>query len=269
MMRFLKTKWGIISAFLYPLIIAVILIILLQTGALPKMLGINEIMLPKIGEIASAFRDINDLGTNLWATLKCILLGLILGSLLGYLLAILTAMIPIAGKGGITLVTAFNAIPIVALAPIFMKMSKLIEADSDTRSAIAKTIVVTLVSMSSMSITSYRGLTETKPFADDLLESYACSKFTILWKLRIPNSIPSIFTALKIGIPTSVITAVVAEYFLESQIGVGRQIKVQIGTLFSYSVGWAYIIVACLMGISLYLILVIVQYITLRHRNKS
>lgn len=266
-MKLIKAKWNIISSFLYPLLFAVLLIILLQTGALVKILGVKPNILPKINVIADAFGDIPNLSSQIWCTLQSIIVGLFFGSVLGYLLAVLTAMIPIAGKGGISLITAFNAIPIVALTPIFMKMSKLIETDSESRCILAKTVVVTLVTMSSMSITSYRGLTETKPFSEDLLQSYACNKFTVLWKLRIPNSIPSIFTALKIGIPTAVITAVVSEYFLESQMGIGKQIKIQIGTLFSYSVGWAYIIVACIMGIGLYAILMLVQYITLKHRK--
>ena len=268
-MRLIKTKWSIISAVVYPLIVGVILIVLLETGALANMLGCGTRVLPRISSVIGTFGNIKNLTENVWITLQAILVGLLIGSILGYLLAILAAMLPIAGKGGITLVTAFNAIPLVALTPIFMKMVKLIDMETEERCILAKIIVVALVTMSSMSITSYRGLTETKPFSDDLLSSYACSKWTVLWKLRIPNSIPSIFTALKIGIPTAVISAIVAEYFVDSTKGIGKQIKIQIGTLGSYTVGWAYIIVACIMGISLYAILMIVQSIILRHRKSS
>jgi len=268
-MKLIKNKWPIISSVLYPLILGVILVIMLQTGALATILGCGTRVLPKLSDVLKTFGDIEGLGSNLWITLQSILVGLLIGSLLGYLLAILTALFPIAGKGGITLITAFNAIPLVALTPIFMKMVKLFDMETEERCILAKTIVVALVTMSSMSITAYRGLTETKPFSEDLLATYACNKWKVLWKLRIPNSIRSIFTALKIGIPTAVISAIVAEYFVDSTNGIGKQIKIQIGTLGSYTVGWAYIIVACLMGIALYAILMVVQGITLRHQKRS
>ena len=106
---------------------------------------------------------------DIWSTISAIFIGLFIGSIIGYLLAIFAALFPVAGKGGISLVTAFNAIPIIALTPVFMNLTKIGGGSSDFRSMMAKIMVVTVVSMSSMSITAYRGLTELKPFSDDLL----------------------------------------------------------------------------------------------------
>ncbi|UKI37106.1 MAG: hypothetical protein L6V93_02480 [Clostridiales bacterium] len=56
------------------------------------------------------------------------------------------------------------------------------------------------------------------------------------------------FTALKVSVPASVITALVSEYFAEYRAGVGRQIRENI-LIAQYATAWAYITAACLIGI--------------------
>jgi len=57
----------------------------------------------------------------------------------------------------------------------------------------------------------------------------------------------------------------VSEYFAEYIIGVGRQIRESI-VLAQYSTAWAYIVVACLIGISMYAVLLIAESILLKGR---
>jgi len=267
LLKLMKHRWRIISAVLYPLIAFSILVILWQTQVINKVFSVDSQILPQPFHIIGVMNDnLGKMADDIWSTLSSVLIGLLIGSLLGYSLAIIAALFPVAGKGGISLVTAFNAVPIIALTPVFMNLTKIGGGSSDFRSMLAKILVITVVSMSSMSITAYRGLTELKPFSKDLLLSYACNKRTILFKLRIPNSISYVFTALKIGIPTAVITSVVSEYFTESTVGVGYQIKANIN-LMQFSTAWSYIFVACIMGILLYMLLMLISGITLRHRK--
>lgn len=192
--------------------------------------------------------------------------GLILGSLLGYIIAIIAAIFPIYGSGGLTIVSAFNAIPIVALAPVIINWTKDVSEQAEIRSMVAKIIVVTVVSMASMSVNAYRGLTELTPFSHDLMKTYAAGKITEFVKLRLPNSIPYIFTALRVSVPGSVISALVSEYFAEYIIGVGRQIRENI-LIAQYSTAWAYIITACIIGILMYAVLMIIESVLLRKRR--
>ena len=85
-------------------------------------------------------------------------------------------------------------------------------------------------------------------------------------KLRLPNSIPYVFTALKVSVPASVITALVSEYFAEYRAGVGRQIRENI-LIAQYATAWAYIAVACLIGIILFVLLLMAESIFLRKRR--
>ena len=130
----------------------------------------------------------------------------------------------------------------------------------DIRSTVAKIITVTIFCTASMSVNAYRGLTEVKPFSEDLFASYGSGK------LRLPNSLPYVFTALRVSVPSCIIGAVVSEYFAEQVIGVGRQIRENI-VKGQFPTAWAYITIACVMGILMYIILLTVEAIVLKNRR--
>ena len=192
--------------------------------------------------------------------------GLLLGSLLGYGIAVIATIFPKWGAGGLTIVSAFNAIPIVALAPVINNWTRDFSNDVSTRSTFAKILVVTIFCTASMSVNAFRGLTELKPFSEDLMKTYAARHTTVFAKLRLPNSVPYVFTALKVSVPASVIGALVSEYFAEDTVGVGRQIRENI-VKGQYPTAWAYIAVACLIGISMYAILMLAEHFILKRRK--
>lgn len=263
----IKKRIDTITSILYPLVFGILIVGMWQTGVLHKFLKTDEYILPYPTRIFSIVADNTDkIMPNVGASMFVIIIGLLLGSLLGYAAAIGATISPRFGKGGLTVISAFNAIPIVAMAPVIMNWTKDVSSDAAVRSTVAKIIVVTLMCMASMSINTYRGLTELKPFSLDLMKSYAADKRTVFLKLRLPNSIPYIFTALKVSVPSSVITALVSEYFAEYRAGVGRQIRENI-LIAQYSTAWAYIAVACIIGIVLFVLLLAIEGIYLKKRN--
>ena len=161
------------------------------------------------------------------------------------------------------MVGAFASIPVVALAPVMNNWTKDVSTEASTRSMVAKILVVMLIAAANMSLNAYRGLTELKPYAKDLMATYAAKRHTTLIKLQLPNSVPYIFVALKVSVPASIMTAIVSEYFAEYITGVGRQIRENI-VLAQYPTAWAYIATACMLGIVSYVILMIGQSILLR-----
>lgn len=256
-----------ITTFLYPILFGVLFVILWQTQILHKIIGADTFTLPLPGRILRIIQDnVAAIMENVKATVIVAVGGLILGSLFGYLLAIIATTFPKWGVGGLTIASAFNAIPIIAIAPILNNLTKDFSKDPNTRSMLAKMLVVMITCTVSMSINAYRGFTELKAFSLDLMKSYAASKTTIFFKLRIPNSIPYVFTALRVSVPACVISALVSEYFAEYIVGVGRQIRENI-VLAQYATAWAYIIVACTIGIIMYVILLISEGILLKGRR--
>lgn len=250
-----------------PLLFGVILFVLWQTQVLHSWLGTDTITLPlpsRVSEIISTNSDA--IGEQVKMTVVVALGGLAAGSLLGYLIAVASTVFSKWGAGGLTIVSAFNAIPIVALAPVINNWTRDISSEVSVRSTVAKIIVVTISCTAAMSVNAFRGLTELKPFSEDLMKSYAASKLTVFMKLRLPNSLPYVFTALRVSVPASVIGALVTEYFAEDTVGVGRQIRENI-VKGQYPTAWAYIAVACAIGIIMYVILMIAERITLKRRR--
>ena len=262
-----SSVWDRLSTFVYPVAFGVLIVVLWQTELLHKILGADTFTLPLPGRI---FKIIGDnwpaVLANVQSTLIVALGGLLLGSLLGYFLGIIAALFTKWGKGGQALASAFNAIPIIAIAPILNNLTKDFSSDANTRSMLAKILVVTITSTVAMSVNAYRGLTELKPYSLDLMHSYAATPRQVFFKLRVPNSVPFIFTALRVSVPGSVISALVSEYFAEFITGVGRQIRENI-VLAQYATAWAYITVACAMGIVMYITLLILESILLKGRK--
>src|SRR5208337_1554005 len=121
------------------------------------------------------------------------------------------------GYGGLIVVSALNAIPIVALSPIMNRWS--------STGMGQKIGVVSVVTMAAMAINAYRGLNDLRPYALDLMRSYAAKRSTVFFRLRLPNCLPSVFTALKINITSAMIASIVSEYFASSTAGLGFGIK--------------------------------------------
>lgn len=252
-----------------PVLLGLVIYLLWQFQILHKILNTNTFVLPlpsRIGHIITG--NWSRIVVDIKATMTVALIGLAVGVLAGYLIAVLASVFPLWMKSGVTIVAAFNAIPIVALAPVMTNWTKDVSSDANFRSMVAKTIVVAIVSMANMSINAYRGLTELKPYSEDLMRTVAAGRMKVLFKLRIPNSVPYMFTALKVAVPSSIISAIVSEYFAEYIVGVGRKIRENI-VLAQYSTAWAYITVACVLGILMYVVLMIIQKIFLGKRYRA
>ena len=257
------------ETFLFPVLFGVFVLVLWQNQILHQILHTDTFTLPLPGRILMIMSDNADkILTNVWATVAVAVIGLAAGSVFGYAIAVFAALFRKWGAAGLGIVAAFNAIPIVALAPVMTNWTKDVSSEAAVRSMAAKIIVVTIVSIANMSFNAFRGLTEVKSFSEDLMSSYAASKKETLIKLRIPNSIPYIFTALRVAVPSSVISALVSEYFAEYIVGVGRQIRENI-VLAQYASAWAYITAACLIGIIMYAVLMAVEGIVLKKHVKA
>ena len=56
------------------------------------------------------------------------------------------------------------------------------------------------------------------------MRSYAASRWTVLWKLRVPASLPYLFSALKVAATASVVGAIIGELPSSIQDGLGGAI---------------------------------------------
>ncbi|WP_339788400.1 ABC transporter permease [Paenibacillus sp. FSL R7-0313] len=168
--------------------------------------------------------------------------GFLLGSLLGALAAAGASFFPTSGRAAVTVLSALNAVPIVALAPIMNNWF-----GDGIWSRIA---VVTVITMAAMAVSLFKGLTSIEPQYSDLLSGLAASRMQFFWKLRLPHALPSLFAGLKINMSTSIIGAIVGEFFIASQ-GLGYLLSDQI-RLANMPLAWSCIVIAAALGIVLY-----------------
>lgn len=146
---------------------------------------------------------------------------------------------------------AANSMPIIAFAPIANNWFGI-------DSPISKMFIVAIMVFFPVMINTVRGLTQVDLRSLELMRSYAAGEFEIIRKLRIPNALPYVFNGLKVAAALSMIGAVVGEYFGGPRIALGVFIT-QEAALFRFASAWAAIIIACIMGIALYLIILILE----------
>ncbi len=172
-----------------------------------------------------------------------IVTGLIAGVAFGVIAALLVTRFRFANETITPLAVAVNAVPIIALAPVFNAWFGILSPRSN------QAIVVVLVFFP-VFINFPRGLTQVEPNQIELMESYAASEWRITREVRIPNALPFFFTALRLATSLAVIAAIVAEYFGGRRDALGPVIT-QAAGLARYDEAWAAVLAGTLIGAAL------------------
>jgi NitT/TauT family transport system permease protein len=186
-----------------------------------------------------------------WFTLRGALGGLIIGVTGGVLVALATARWTATREALLPFAIAANSMPIIAFAPI---MNNWFGIDNP----VSKMAIVAIMVFFPIMINTVRGLVSIDSRALELMRSYAASEYAILWKLRVPNALPYFFSGMKVAGALAMIGAIVGEYFGGPRIALGVFIT-QEAALFRFASAWAAIIVACVLGIALYLFILLVE----------
>ncbi|HET7026662.1 MAG TPA: ABC transporter permease [Candidatus Limnocylindrales bacterium] len=185
----------------------------------------DDLSLPHIWDVARAFVDPAQrngpplglvlLGQGLF-TLGEAFFGFVAGSLLGLGLAILFVHSRLAERALVPYVVASQTVPILAIAPIVVVA---IKADW-----LSVAFVTAYLSFFPVTIGALSGLRAADPRALELFRSYAASRRTILWKLRLPASLPYLFTAFRVAAAGSIIGAIIGEQTAGVASGLGSAI---------------------------------------------
>lgn len=179
------------------------------------------------------------------------LVGLIVGTVLGVAMSFILSRFRFLGELITPLAISLNAIPIFVLVAVLNNMYSI-------TSEIPRRFMVTLVVYFIVLVNVAKGLTQVRSTHIELMHSYAASEFSILRKVRVPNAVPYLFTALKVAAPASVITAFVSEYFGGLQNGLGSRITSNIANS-KNAAAWAYVFGACLLGLVFYTLSIILE----------
>jgi NitT/TauT family transport system permease protein len=180
--------------------------------------------------------------------------GFVLGNMAAILIATAFVHKKSLEEAFFPVVVLINTIPVVAKAPILVL---LLGNGMEPKIAIAALICFfpTLVNM-------VRGLESVNPQAMELMRVLSASKIDVFFKLRLQNSLPYLFSALKIAASTAVIGAIVGEW-IGSTVGIGALI-IQSMYAFDSAMLYATVIVGSTFSVLFFLTITLIERVLVR-----
>ena len=183
--------------------------------------------------------------------------GFGVGALIGFVLAVVLAHSRLLQRGFLPYIVASQTVPILAIAPmVVVWVNPKLPGPLQGWGAVA--VIATYLTFFPVAINTLRGLQAADPRALDLMRTYAASNWTVLWKLRVPSSLPYLFSALRLSATVSVVGAIIGELPTGLQDGLG-------GAIFNfnqyYSIEpqelWATNVIAAGLGIAFFVLVVL------------
>ncbi|HEY8199043.1 MAG TPA: ABC transporter permease [Candidatus Limnocylindrales bacterium] len=219
---------------------------------LTRVLGLPQFILPAPSKIAEAWVTyLPELWSSATYTLVEILLGMAIGGLAGLAAGIGIARWASLRESILPVAIGISAIPIIAFAPLFNNWFGLDKQ-------LSKAMVAAALVFFPVMINTARGLMHVEPAAIELMRSMAASDGQVFRELRSHCAMPFVFTALKVGTTLATIGAIIGEYFGAPSISLGQYI-VRYAAFLDLERSWAAIVFASAIGISLYLVVAIVE----------
>src|ERR671918_2270975 len=197
-------------------------------------------------------------------TAKEAAVGFALGAAAGFLIAIVLVHSGLLRRGLLPYIVASQTVPILAIAPMVVVWVNPKLPDS-LQGWGAVAVIAAYLTFFPVTINTLRGLQSADPRAIELMRSYAASRWRLLWKLRVPASMPYLFAALKISATASVVGAIIGELPASIQGGLGGAI-LNFNQYYATSPPslWATNLVATLLGITFFLAVVLAERIVVR-----
>jgi putative hydroxymethylpyrimidine transport system permease protein len=142
--------------------------------------------------------------SNMFITLKEMVLGFLLGSLAGICIALLLSQFLLLDRYLMPLVVVTQTLPVFAIAPLLVIWFGF--------GIGSKIVMASLIIFFPVTSAFYDGLKSTSSTWLDLAQSWRMSKFQTLVHFRIPAALPSLMTGLKVAATIAPIGAVVGEW---------------------------------------------------------
>jgi NitT/TauT family transport system permease protein len=194
-------------------------------------------------------------------TAKEAAVGFLLGAAIGFGIGVVLAHSRLLQRGFLPYIVASQTIPILAIAPMVVVWL----GGRGFPDWFSVSVISAYLTFFPVAINTLRGLTSADPRALELMRAYAASPLQILWKVKIPTSLPYLFAAFKIAATASVVGAIIGELPASIQDGLGGAI-LNFNQYYATSPPslWATNLIAALLGITFFLIVVIIERIVVR-----
>ncbi|WP_196073439.1 ABC transporter permease [Nakamurella alba] len=203
---------------------------------------------PKAADHREMFLD------ALAVTLPRTALGLVCGLALAFGLAVVLSMSRALSSALLPVALVSQSMPLVALTPLLVIVLG--------RGDLTVLAITTSVTFFPSFVTVAQGLRATPRAATEVLDVYAASRWTVLWKVAAPGAIPHLVESARLAIPRALLGVILAEY-LALGTGVGELILQARGKL-EFSLLWSVAAVVTLLSVLAYSAVGLVERFTRR-----
>jgi NitT/TauT family transport system permease protein len=242
--------WRAWQGFAIPAITLIAVIALWE--AVVRVFGIPAYLLPSPSRVLT---ELDKLGMrlvpNIGATLLTVLGGFFASVLVSLPLAVAIASSPLVARAVYPLLLITQSTPIIAIAPILVVLLG--------TGQLSRSTITFLIAFFPLLVSMVTGLLSTPREAVELSRVLRTSFIQDLWLIRLPASVPFVFSGLKVAISLSVIGAVVAEFVTANQ-GLGYLIT-QSTAFFNVPLAFGSVILLAIMGVLLFQAIVLIERI--------
>lgn len=176
-------------------------------------------------------------------TLSTALLGFLLGTLLGIALAVAIIHNRALDKSLMPWIIASQTIPILAIAPMIIVVLNAV----GIQGLLPKAFISTYLSFFPVAVGMVKGLRSPETSHLDLLHTYNASPSQVFWKLRLPSSLPYLFTSMKIAVAIAMVGAIVGELPTGAVAGLGARLLA--GSYYGQTIQiWSALIMASILA---------------------
>jgi NitT/TauT family transport system permease protein len=197
-------------------------------------------------------------------TASATLLGFALGTLLGIGLAIGIVHLRTLDRSLMPWIIASQTVPILAIAPMII----VVLGNIGLTGLVPKSIISMYLCFFPVTIGMVKGLRSPDPMQLDLMRSYNASAAQILWKLRLPASVPFLFASLKVAVAISLTGAIVGELPTGASAGLGARLLS--GSYYGQTVQiWSALFMAAFLGMALVYSIGGIERLTLGARGQA
>jgi NitT/TauT family transport system permease protein len=194
-------------------------------------------------------------------TAKEAVVGLLLGASIGFGIGVVLHHSKLLQRGFLPYIVASQTIPILAVAPMVVVWI----GSRGLPGWFSVAVIAAYLTFFPVTINTLRGLDAADPRALELMRSYAATRWSVLWKVKVPASLPYLFTALKVSATASVVGAIIGELPSGIQEGLGGAIlNFNQYYLSSPESLWATNLIAALLGIAFFLAVVALERVVVR-----
>ena len=239
-----------------PALVVIVGSVALLEGVI-RAFNVQAFLIPKPSAIATTFWDTrSSLWAAGWFTFQEALGGFVLGSGFAILVALFFARFRILGSAFMPYAIAANAIPIIAFAPITNTWFSPLDKSS-------KISIVAVLCFFPVMVNTLRGLTSVNPRALELMQSYAAGQTPDFPASSHPDRAP-VHLHRPQGRHRPRDDRSCRGRVLRRRAQCARCPDSDPGTCRKFQEAWAGILLACLLGIALYLAVVALERLTLR-----